>query len=71
MTDSSRTPATAPPVPSTSRGSLPIAQTSGDRPIKLLTSLQLFGDASEIEIEHGNTRYRLRKTALGKLIMTK
>ncbi len=34
-------------------------------------SRDLFGNADEIEIEHGDVRYRLRKTQLGKLIMTK
>jgi hemin uptake protein HemP len=36
-----------------------------------LSSDALFGSAHEIEIEHGGHLYRLRKTQLGKLIMTK
>lgn len=32
---------------------------------------RLFGERVEIEIEHGGSIYRLRKTALGKLILTK
>lgn len=34
-------------------------------------SSELFGSAQEVEIEHGDAVYRLRLTALGKLIMTK
>ncbi len=34
-------------------------------------STELFGRAHEIEIEHGQAVYRLRLTALGKLILTK
>lgn len=40
-------------------------------PIACVRSIDLFGSANEIEIEHGESRYRLRKTLLGKLIMTK
>lgn len=31
----------------------------------------LFGHLHEIEIEHGQAIYRLRRTSLGKLILTK
>lgn len=34
-------------------------------------SSAFFGDAQEIEIEHNGAIYRLRKTSLGKLILTK
>lgn len=34
-------------------------------------SAELFGPAQEIEIEHGESVYRLRRTSLGKLILTK
>jgi hemin uptake protein HemP len=34
-------------------------------------STELFGPAQEIEIEHGQAVYRLRRTSLGKLILTK
>jgi hemin uptake protein HemP len=34
-------------------------------------SSELFGSAREVEIEHGDAVYRLRQTALGKLILTK
>ena len=38
---------------------------------RTLTSEALFAGATEIEIVHAGARYRLRKTALGKLILTK
>lgn len=34
-------------------------------------SAELFGPLHEIEIEHGQAVYRLRRTSLGKLILTK
>ncbi len=34
-------------------------------------SIELFGTDSEVEIQHGEAIYRLRQTALGKLILTK
>jgi hemin uptake protein HemP len=34
-------------------------------------STELLGLAQEIEIEHGQAVYRLRRTSLGKLILTK
>ncbi len=39
--------------------------------IPRVSSQQLLGAASEIEIEHDGALYRLRRTALGKLILTK
>lgn len=36
-----------------------------------LNSAHLFGHRREIEIEHGETVYRLRITTQGKLILTK
>ena len=36
-----------------------------------LKSADLFGAAREVMIDHGNETYRLRKTRLGKLILTK
>lgn len=35
------------------------------------TSRELLGSAREVEIEHEGLLYRLRLTALGKLILTK
>lgn len=34
-------------------------------------SEQLFGEHTEVEIQHGASTYRLRLTSLGKLILTK
>ena len=36
-----------------------------------LNSAELFADRIEVQIQHGDATYRLRKTALGKLILTK
>lgn len=36
-----------------------------------LTSAQIFGGALEVHIDHHGTVYRLKQTALGKLILTK
>lgn len=47
------------------------AHRNAGQPVRRLSSSQLFGDCREIEIEHGGSCYRLRQTALGKLIMTK
>jgi hemin uptake protein HemP len=34
-------------------------------------SEHLFGEHTEVEIQHGESTYRLRLTSLGKLILTK
>jgi hemin uptake protein HemP len=36
-----------------------------------IPSTQLFGSGTEVHIEHRGAIYRLRQTALGKLILTK
>jgi hemin uptake protein HemP len=36
-----------------------------------LTSEQLFAGAAEVQIEHAGSLYRLKRTSLGKLILTK
>ena len=36
-----------------------------------ITSQKLFAGAHELEITHQGAQYRLRQTALGKLILTK
>jgi hemin uptake protein HemP len=36
-----------------------------------IASEQLFGGAVEVQIEHRGALYRLKQTALGKLILTK
>jgi hemin uptake protein HemP len=52
-------PATAPP------------QAEGTRRPARVSSAQLFQGATELQIEHRGALYRLRQTALGKLILTK
>jgi len=37
----------------------------------LITSEQLFAGAAEVRIAHRGAHYRLKQTALGKLILTK
>ncbi len=39
--------------------------------VRSITSQQLFADFTEVQIAHGDAVYRLRQTALGKLILTK
>jgi hemin uptake protein HemP len=36
-----------------------------------ISSVELFGEAVEVLIEHHSQLYRLRRTSLGKLILTK
>jgi len=47
------------------------ADRAGPRASRRIPSAELFGALSEIEIEHNSLVYRLRKTSLGKLILTK
>ncbi len=49
---------------------LPVAA-AGEGPRRRWHSHELLGDAAEVEIEHDAQLYRLRRTALGKLILTK
>jgi len=53
-------------------GLAPLAEAPVRRaiPRRQLTSEQLFAGLSEIEIQHGDAIYRLRRTSLGKLILT-
>jgi hemin uptake protein HemP len=64
----------APTLPATATAVRPAAP-ADERPrapaAPRLRSPDLFGSAVEIEIEHGQQVYRLRKTSLGKLILTK
>ncbi len=39
--------------------------------VRSITSEQLFAEYPEVQIAHGDTVYRLRRTSLGKLILTK
>jgi hemin uptake protein HemP len=43
----------------------------GDSTTRRIDSRELLGAAQEIEIDHGGHIYRLRRTSLGKLILTK
>lgn len=47
------------------------AQPSAAPAGKRISSAALFGELTEIEIEHNSLVYRLRKTSQGKLILTK
>jgi len=39
--------------------------------VRSITSEQLFAEFPEVQIAHGDAVYRLRRTSLGKLILTK
>jgi len=43
----------------------------GAAPVRRIHSRELLGAAAELEIEHAGQIYRLRRTSLGKLILTK
>lgn len=62
-----------PPAARDPRESPPRAETDPQRVRQPLpwSSEQLFAGHTEIEITHGPFVYRLRKTSLGKLILTK
>ena len=59
---------TAAPRDARSRGS---AQNELTSDLRRIDSADVFGTASEVLIRHGNVDYRLRRTSLGKLILTK
>jgi hemin uptake protein HemP len=40
-------------------------------PVRRIHSRELLGTSAEVEIEHAGHIYRLRRTSLGKLILTK
>jgi len=63
MPDQRIAPTSADPVPPPSCGSTPAR--------RRYISEQLFGEHTEVEIQHGESTYRLRLTSLGKLILTK
>jgi hemin uptake protein HemP len=48
-----------------------VAETLPGSPLRRIDSQALLGAAQEIEIVHAGQVYRLRRTALGKLILTK
>ena len=47
------------------------AATAAPRPREPIPSEALFAGAREVQIEHRGSLYRLKQTALGKLILTK
>jgi len=63
--------------PSNAAGVLPVLAPLAEVPVRReivrrqLSSEQLFAGLTEIEIQHGDAVYRLRRTSLGKLILTK
>lgn len=57
----------APPPREGSRPARPPAA----RDVTLIDSQRLFEGATEVQIEHHGVLYRLKQTALGKLILTK
>ncbi len=68
---------TSPPAPGNATPASPLADASasaqtthGNAPGQW-SSHQLFGSRQEVQIAHGDSVYRLRITALGKLILTK
>lgn len=55
-----------------SKAALSDPAAAGTRPgIRRIDSTELFNGAPEVEIEHQGQVYRLRRTSLGKLILTK
>lgn len=64
-------PAAAWPAPGAVQTCTQVRSDTGRRSVRRLGSAELFGAEQEIEIEHGVAVYRLRMTALGKLILTK
>ena len=67
-------PTALPPLASTPRVATPppsrVAITTDPARMRL-RSQELFAGANQVEIEHGESIYRLRITSLGKLILTK
>ena len=47
------------------------AQPAPQRRVHHIRSDELFAGANEVHIEHGGALYRLQRTSLGKLILTK
>ncbi|MGC3985444.1 MAG: hemin uptake protein HemP [Pseudorhodoferax sp.] len=63
---------TATPLPARAAGAGADRDRAGDRrPPRSFDSNQLFAGASEIEIVHQDSVYRLKITKLGKLILNK
>lgn len=59
-----------PPAPP-SGGNAPPRAHDEPPPPRRISSAQVFRGATEVQIDHHGVLYRLRQTALGKLILTK
>jgi hemin uptake protein HemP len=57
----------APPAPATATVPAPAAPAA----VRCIDGEQLFAGAREVQIVHGGALYRLKRTALNKLILTK
>jgi len=61
--------------PEAAREHAPVAQQAPQstprRIVRHIHSDELFAGANEVHIEHGGALYRLQRTSLGKLILTK
>ena len=64
-------PADVPPRPGDAPGPVGGHGPTDRDGVRRMDSAALFAGAREIEIDHAGARYRLRHTALGKLILTK
>lgn len=66
-------PAAASPLPAVAAVALaaPAPQAGAANRVRRIASRDLLGEAAEIEIDHDGQLYRLRRTSLGKLILTK
>ena len=60
-----------PVTPSRQPGAIGAPQPAGPAALRRLTSEQLLAGADEVLIRHGAVDYRLRRTSLDKLILTK
>jgi len=67
----SSTSAAAKPVAASAPMASPSSKATARGPRAPIRSDALFGGAREVQISHGGVLYRLKQTALGKLILTK
>ena len=63
--------AAAQPVAASAPLGPPSSKATARGPREPIPSDALFGGAREVQISHGGVLYRLKQTALGKLILTK
>ena len=61
----------AAPSPDASSSAPGAGRAARSSPCRAIASEALFGGASEVHISHRGSLYRLKQTALGKLILTK